>query len=783
MANPLDLFSGLPAAAPPPNAAPSAVTPQSAVQGSPLALFADTPNAQPQTPPNGQPMPQQPADNGASITNVLTGGNKGIANSIDSAIYSGLDVGTAGVAPRAAAWLASGISHLIPFGNSLSPSQAYALIKQRETALASSNPYASFAGDAAGLLGGGIAAKALLPALAEVLPSAGAATSSALGRVATAVGGNAVGDAAATALNTAGSAAASAGQAGGALAGAAGKAVSAALAPTGGGALGNVVQAAKLGAVGAGVNEMATEGTVVPNANTLMAMGEGALIGPIIAKVAGMGSAATAELAQRFSDMLTGTTVGAALNRAATGALASLIKDDPQKLQQAAQVFQQITGQPPSIAAMMDAADGGRAVARLRSMAANNPEVAQALQGHLDAFNAQQPNALAQTITKAVPPPSAALPDGALAMALTKPGPAGQELGPLNDTLNGLMDNARATATKQGTPWNTTRLTLTPDDLGILQDGGVRRALRANPTDEGLALRQKVSATVDDLTDDQGKPIVGMISNRLTVDDIDAIRQSLRQYGRAASNSHIQGDFGGLATQVEDLAARETPTYAAGLQAQRDAGDYLRGFQAAQTGTLPADATGDVAASLQTAAGNAGYTAGAARRAGSAALTNGPQGAASTADQLANNAGVGYQLGEALPGPAGQQVQSVASQVQSARQTLQAAVPSSPVEHPEPQASDMLEAGVDAAMGMNIRGAAKISRLLYGLVNSKRLDPRVADKLGQMLTSTDPAVQKQALTAVGKLQLSAGEAQQLRGALSFVAGANVGQNNAPFTGQ
>ena len=146
------------------------------------------------------------------------------------------------------------------------------------------------------------------------------------------------------------------------------------------------------------------------------------------------------------------------------------------------------------------------------------------------------------------------------------------------------------------------------EDLGLLNDPRVRKAIKESPT-----LGQKLAQANQDLRDNpQG------VSNAMSVDDFDSLRQFMRaRVSNFANPMHVKhnpqaaSELGNVMDSVSNIATREVPEYGAALERYRADSRYIGGFEQGYAGKPIAKATtGADSATLDSAEGQTGYTHG-----------------------------------------------------------------------------------------------------------------------------------------------------------------------------
>lgn len=267
-------------------------------------------------------------------------------------------------------------------------------------------------------------------------------------------------------------------------------------------------------------------------------------------------------------------------SQAAYRALGDAISETPQTLQNAYDTFVKLTGRVPSLAEIM----GLKSQGKLRDLAEVNPTISEAAQKAADAANLPLHEQLAQ-VQNAVPPGATAFPQGKAGLSLTR----GQ-----------LMSDRMAAPTAAGIPLRDTPVSLSAADQASLQHPLVTSALRTNTARLGPdSLRAKID------------------TNTLTLDDLDAVRETMRNTQdvfannqSAVHNRPLASAYGDMANKVEGIGRRAAPDYGKALDTYKEDSRYLDGFShGVKGGAGNPDTAPDewVARSLKTPEGQEGY--------------------------------------------------------------------------------------------------------------------------------------------------------------------------------
>lgn len=286
--------------------------------------------------------------------------------------------------------------------------------------------------------------------------------------------------------------------------------------------------------------------------------------------------------------------------------LADKIGEPPELLTIAFQKFKGATGRFPSLAEIV----GMKSRGELRQMAADNSTIGEA------AYNKVQSSATAS--------PERTLPASANAP---------EDMNSLVTRRKDRMDAAMA-------PIRGSKVPVTSDELSLLMDRRVRAATNADPV-----LQKKIQGVINDLSPNAPEPFKGhtiqdylkwqalnqpteSVSHRLTVDDFDNIRKSLR--GRQSAfanpqssshNPHIARRYGELADNLTGLATDAEKGYQTALDQFGSDSNYIKGFKHGNAGKpIAAADKPELIRALNTPEGKAGHLTGSTERQAAANL-------------------------------------------------------------------------------------------------------------------------------------------------------------------
>lgn len=255
--------------------------------------------------------------------------------------------------------------------------------------------------------------------------------------------------------------------------------------------------------------------------------------------------------------------------------LADTIGETPQTLQSAYNAFQQLTGRLPSMAELV----GLKSQGKLRQLAMANSEIGDAAITAARFGSAPLHEQLAAAHNHSFPQTAAsqaARRDAVMTAAMSDVNPA---------TGLALRDHP---------------IDLTPGSKAhsVLTHPIVTEALGNNTR---LLGNDSIQARIDD--------------NKLTLNDLDSVREALRsfqdRYANLDNPSHdrfIAREFGDVAQKVEGVGRAQHPAYGDALDDYRVASRYTDAFEHGLGGRAAADApNSQLARTLQTSEGQAGY--------------------------------------------------------------------------------------------------------------------------------------------------------------------------------
>jgi hypothetical protein len=262
------------------------------------------------------------------------------------------------------------------------------------------------------------------------------------------------------------------------------------------------------------------------------------VLGPVISK------AATATL----------RTLAPAASKAMS-LLADKIGESADTLERAYMNFRAATGRVPTMAEIVGLKTSGE----LRKVAAENSIVGEAATQMADATAAARPTTLPAHIERITGAPA-------------------QDISTIVSARGSRMDAAMA-------PIRDNTVGLDAHNITPLHDPRVRAATNGDP-----ALRQRIGQAIEEVEQNGS-------STLLTVNDIDAIRKSIR--GRQSAyanpqatihNPHTASSYGTLADDVSQLASHGTPDYATALSQFEADSHYIKGFKHGMAGKDVGDA-------------------------------------------------------------------------------------------------------------------------------------------------------------------------------------------------
>lgn len=588
-----------------------------------------------------------------------------------AALHGAADTATFGLADRAAAGVGAVASHLEPGAKPMSYSEAYARIKANNAKTAGNSPVSALLGDIGGVVAGGGAISAAAKGLKAVVPGA-----EALGNI---------------------------------------------MALKRDAPIANTLKAAATGATFAGAD---AAGHGASGEQTALAAAGGAVLAPVVGKVA--------------------TTAIKALSPAATKAmslLADKIGESPDTLQKAFVNFRASTGRSPTMAEIVGLKSSGE----LRQVAGSNPIVGAAATDAADAAAAARPTTLPAHIE-----------------AIT--GQPAQDISTLTQARKTRMDAAM-------TPIRDTPVMLDTNDLSTISDARVREATRGDPD-----LRRRIGEAQTDIGAHGN-------SDALTVNDIDSIRKGLR--GRQAAysnpannlhNPHTAAGFGDVANRITDLGTGAEPGYKDALAQFEADSHYIKGFNHGNAGKDIGEASDpSLITSLGEPEGQQGYASGVQSRLQTAARSS-ESGALRTAADMGQDAGTQDQLRYALGPAAAAKIGKAGNKEARGADRLNTISPGAPTPTAPPSVTQGAQ-GAAAALSHSIPGMVlHMTKAIPGL--TKSMSAAVQNKVAQYLL--DPNMTQQGINLLRRAGAKNADIRRLALSISANVGANTGE---AFAGQ
>lgn len=450
-------------------------------------------------------------------------------------------------------------------------------------------------------------------------------------------------------------------------------------------------------------------------------IGVSAAAGALAGPVVGYGMAKVAKVLAPVSDK-------------AMRLLADTIGETPDTLQRLYTNFRQSTGRNPSMAEIV----GLRSAGELRQVANDNPLIGEVVAQRQAATAAARPQQLGDRIEQIT-------------------GPA-TDINTLTSARRERMDAAMAPIRDSAVP-------VTEADHALLTDRRVRAATNADP-----GLQTRIREAVEN-----GTP--------LTVNDIDAIRKSLRgrqgAYANPQSsihNPHTAESYGGLADDIAELAFAAEPGYEAALgQFERDS-HHIRGFKHGLAGKDIGEAEApELLRTLNTPEGQQGYAHGFGSRQINTARES-EAGAERVAGALGEDAGVMAQAAEALNRGPNLPGMSQAERLQRAGQAIATGADRlrqiSPGVPGATQGVGLSELG-HAVAGATYHSPTAVMYHLSRLMPSLKMSEPVQRRVAQFLT--DPATTQQGIRLLRRAGADNRQLHNLALAISGATGAQSGR--------
>jgi len=483
--------------------------------------------------------------------------------------------------------------------------------------------------------------------------------------------------------------------------------------------LGNVAKVAATGA-GIGAADAAVRGgdtDQIVNAGTA-----GAVLGP----VAGYAGAKAVKMLAPAADR-------------AMRLLADKLGENPDTLYSAFQNFKSATGHNPSMAELA----GLRARGELRQVAADNPTIGEAASRAENAADIARPQQMTDKLE-----------------SITG-GPAQDE--------NSLMSARKARMDTAMEPIRDNPVTLDETHLDMLNDPRVRKAVQDVP-----ALRAKIASAREKLSGDYP-----MLADDLSVNDMDAVRKSLRGRQTAFSNPnspnhnpHTAESYGDLADSFAQAASDQHHEYGEALAKYQSDSNYIRGFRHGMQGKTTGEAnTPEMLRSLGTDEGREGYGAGfSARAIGQAGES---ESSARSAAQRMGESGFVTHAADAVGSDQAAQMQRLGRATSSAAENLRTISPGTPKPEAEPAGGLAHAASIatyHSPAGI-MHGVANLVRF-----NKLKMAPAVQATVARMLFN--PSTTEQGIRALRKAGADNQALHDLALHISGAAGAAVGNSQS-----
>jgi hypothetical protein len=237
--------------------------------------------------------------------------------------------------------------------------------------------------------------------------------------------------------------------------------------------------------------------------------------------------------------------------------------------------------------------------------------------------------------------------------------------------------------------------------------------------------------------------------NELTLNDVDDIRRALNK-----QSPHPGSDLSMLSDSVVDEAASQSPAYTTILNKFGQAARFEQGFNhGIGGGTVESASNKAVIRAVNTPEGAQGLRAGTLARARDLAASS-PRAAAQLARDLASSTDTQRNVTRSISPAKGTRLVNQAAAVDEAGRNLDAITPSrvgpTPEGRPIQGVGQVGEAAIHAAAGNPHGVGYRLLGAMRALKTSGVFPPAVQRQLGTQLTSTNPAIQAQALDTVDR---------------------------------
>jgi len=442
---------------------------------------------------------------------------------------------------------------------------------------------------------------------------------------------------------------------------------------------------------------------------------EGAGLGAAVGAVTGPLGAAIPKAASAVKTAFSG------VSQRAIKVLADKLDETPQRLMTMISDFRNSTGRAPSIAEIL----GAKSIANVSDIPANYQEAGLSAQSAADAN--------VQTLPKRLSAQVAGTGD--------------------TSNTNLLRTQQDAVMTNAMKPIRQAPVVVHADDLDLLNDPRVRSVVRSDPE-----LRGKYDEMLDTLTDPEGQPISGALSDALNINDFENLRLSLRGKQQAFSNPNSSAynpvrakQFGKLADDISRYAGKQVPEYGDALEQYARHERFIQGFDHAAAGkdVSAVSDMGDIR-TLNSPEARMGLEVGARSRLVQQAGSS-ESGAVRTANEMRQDAGLSDRLNQQMGGRA-RPLRRIGEFEATATRNLNSLAPNNVVsKHTETsRASSQLLETAAATVGKTLTGFK--THVLARLLTGSQLRPSTANKIVAMLV--DPNQRDTAIRMLGNARVS-----------------------------
>lgn len=321
-------------------------------------------------------------------------------------------------------------------------------------------------------------------------------------------------------------------------------------------------------------------------------------------------------------------------------------------------------------------------------------------------------------------------------------------------------------------PLRQTPVVVTAQDAQSLDDAytAVRGKLENMPAaTETAGVLARVRQAAQDVADPNGPGMATM-----SLDDIEKLRHAVGQATPLPANNSLAYSSGrALQRDIAGIGTRQVQGYADALTQYGRHSAYIDGFQDGLPGKAIEQIPG-AAAQLRQASGPAyaeGHASGLVSGLADKAAAS-PSGTQSVLNTLSQDNAIGASLRNAYGPQAQGTLASLGRTLGGANQAMSAVAPSGPVSAPTSAVGQNLaHAAVGITTGHHYAVWHNLAGTIMSLFHSHGMSPAAGGVAAKMLTSTDPAVQQQAVNFLRGLKIGDAEINKMVGLAAAAGGA------------